>query len=199
MKSSESREVLDFKKLQNRFKMETLIMTLVMYYVADEGRCEIPTEGKFILIEMAATLYERLNGFECVQFISHRMGADAFDAHPHEWERGINRMIGEMFGMHAEKIREDVREALCGLLMMNHYTEGPDGGYTNGIEDFMRNFPYPSGHSRFTMHKEWLRDTYERVIVSADPYVRELCEDIARRMAKYMERDIAYIKKRYSW
>jgi hypothetical protein len=198
----------DCKKKDAEMRLAAKIWWLILWYASDEGRLEVPSEQEWLTWELAASIIDEVSG----EKFRYSWGYDA-DRHPrsqswNEWPETLNDEMVECerhyYISFDKKTHEGrLRDLMRRFVWQDGKREGTETRYDSELKLFheqsvrsVRRRPRfkPCGE----MYVDAMGELF-RLVPDHHAEVSEWCRKIAKIMRPHVERDVAFIKKHYSW
>lgn len=198
-------------------KLAAMIWWLILWYASEEGKIEIPSEQEWLVCELVASLIEEATGEKFWYSWRYDEFERECDHQWNEWPERINIEINRCARhQHAKFNGSDPKSIVRGLLkrfvQQRFAYERSEKWYDSDLKVFHENAtPTTYGRSTFKPHREMHNSALAFVSIygmrlgldRVEPIVELITDWLARVgiciMRPYIERDVAYIKKHYSW
>lgn len=196
------------RKNCEEMKLAAMVWWLILWYASDEGTTKIPTQHEWLTSELVSTVFEELTGGRIWYSWQHNEDGEE-QSHPwNEWPIWFNEEMVRCERYHRNKFdgfdtESRMRKLLKRFVYQLFQYDRSDKWYTSELVLFHENHkPFPSGRSQFKPHREMYEKAKSELFKQLPLRYEEVCEwcrKIGTLMRPYIERDIVYIKKHYSW
>lgn len=202
-----------YRKECEEMQLAAMIWWLIIWYASDEGNPEVPSEQEWLSCELVATIAEEMTGEKFQYSWRH----DEFGRERHQqwdvWPEYLNRVM-ERFPQYPQYHPGATASKCKALDLLKRFVkyqfafERDEKWYASELRTFHRgNTPTTFGCSRFVPHREmhnralwYLTEHMAELGFDRIELVTDWLSRIGMQiMRPYVERDIAYIKKHYSW
>ncbi|OGM94079.1 hypothetical protein A2524_04125 [Candidatus Wolfebacteria bacterium RIFOXYD12_FULL_48_21] len=183
-------------------QLAAMLWWQIIWYASHEGRSEIPSQQEWLSCELAAAIIDEIS--RKPHWVSWRHNEKNMEiARSRGWQTRLTQALDACV---LSDLGSNWIKPFKLLIQFVRYEPGDGGEYDSALrmfheENVLRN----PGHSTFIPHQE----TYRRARYHIDNesglsplerfHVTTACEVIGGCMRLYIERDLAYIKRNYTW
>ena len=187
---------------RNDMQLAAMLWWLTIWYASDNGMDIVPSQQEWLSSELAAAIIKNVTGKEWWGSWRHDESGQVVSQH-----RGWQLHLGQALdACDQQQGRPEVYKKLVGLLIQFvRYRHQGNGEYTSMLEFYNNSALYNSARSTFIPHQETFRRAQQYISSMSGLcelecfHAQAICKNLAIDMRPYIKRDLAYIKKNYTW
>jgi len=195
-------QLAEVREQNKNMQLAAMLWWQIIWYASDEGRNEIPSQQEWLSCELVATIIETVTGTP-VWFSWRHNEAGKEAPQQRGWQHRLNQALGECA---VSEVSIHWKRPLELLMRFVQYEPYGGGEYSSTLEAFHENNAlHNTNRCTFIPHQETYRRAQQYLSQGSGLselecfHAQAICKNLAICMRPYINRDLAYIKKNYSW
>lgn len=202
----------EYRRECEEMRLAGMIWWLVLWYASDEGRLEIPSEQQWLACELVATLIEEVEDRKFYYSWRHdrtnREQVQEWD----EWPSYVNAQLDKCRTRNPNafsdaSVEGQMRDLLKRFVQYKFSSDHDEKDWMSELKIFHEQAMANSCRQSKIVPRRELYDKADKHLCSIKGQrskefwcaLPSWCREIGVIMRPYIERDLAYIRKHYSW